>query len=270
MFSKYSLKAFLLSLALLAASSGLLLGEEPYYLAEINTQDVNLRSDATVASRVISILRKGERVEVVTENYDWCKVRLPKRVSVYIKNSFAICLKRATASMSVPASTEQCVSAKVTGDRVNIRAKPGEDAPIVGVADMNEVVNVISEYGSWYRIEPIQNSFGWVNKKFISKLPFPVEPEQPSGSSQDKAVILKDSQDNLAVFSGIVEPYGVVFFRPATHKLITPENKIYFLKANRISLNALNHQKVKITGKIISGLKAKYPVIDVKIIEAAS
>ncbi len=266
MFLKHSLKTIFLALAILALSSGLSIGEEGPYLAEINTKDVNLRSDATITSKVISTLSKGERVEVVAESYDWCKIRLPESVSVYIKKNLAVCLKRSDASTVIPTSIERCLSAKVTGKRVNIRAKPGEDASIVGVADDGEVVNVASETGSWYRIEPIRNSFGWVNKRFTTKFTALTKPEQTSGPGQDKTAAL----NNLTVFTGTVEPYGVVFFRPATHKLITQDNNIFFLKASQTSLNAFNHQKARITGKIISGLKAKYPVIDVKIIEAAS
>ncbi len=253
-----SLKLIIFVLFVLAAFK-LSAAEETPFFGEINAKDINLRSDATTSATVIATLNKGERVEVLSENYDWYKIRLPKKIPVYISKNLATCIKYADSQISGPPSIERCLSAKISRDRVNIRAKPGESAPIVGIADKDEVVDVISESGGWYKIEPIQNSFGWVHKKFVDK-----------SLSQSKSSIPQDNPDNLTVFTGIVEPYGIVFMRPATHKLIAQDNKIFLLRGNRASLNALNRQKVKVVGKIINGLKAKYPVIEVKIIEVAS
>lgn len=235
--------------------------EKPPFLGEINAKDINLRQDATIASKVISVLREGERVEIVSESYDWYKARLPKSVPVYVKKNLAACIKyEASASVAATPSVARCSSAKILGNRVNLRAKPSQDAPIVGVADYNEIVNVLAESGSWYKVEPIQNSFGWVNKRFVKRVVLPKkEPASP-----------RETAANPAIFTGIVEPYGVVFMRKATHKLVTPEQKIYLLKGNYATLNALNRQKVKVTGKITSPSGAKYPTIEVKIIEVAA
>jgi len=267
---KYCLRLFGFEMVILAFFFGVTVAEEEIpFTGEINAKEVNLRIDATIASQVISTLGKGERVEVVLESYDWYKIRLPKDVPVYVKKILTDCIKYPDTALTPAPAIEQCLSAKILKERVNIRAKPSEDAVIVGIADENEVVNVIAEAGSWYIIEPIQNSFGWVHKKFIDKLSVPLKPEQaPAPTVQVKTIT--PQEEGLLVFIGRVEPYGVVFFRPATHKLITQDNQVFLLKANRASLNALNHQKVKVSGKIISGLKSKYPVIDVKIIEVAS
>jgi len=82
--------------------------------------------------------------------------------------------------------------------------------------------------------------------------------------------IQEKAPESNILLTGIVKPYGIVFKRIATHKLITPDEKIYLLKGNRTSLNALNYHKVKVTGKIISPQNAKYPIIEVKIIEVAN
>ena len=269
---KYFLKLFCFGIAIFTLCFGLAIAEEEIpFTGEINAKEVNLRLDATITSKVISILHKGERVEVVLESYGWYKIRLPKDIAVYVKKNLTDCIKYTHTALSPAPVVEQCLSAKVLKERVNVRVKPSEDAAIVGIADYNEVVNVISEAGSWYKIEPIQNSFGWVHKQFVSKPPVPIKLEEtPVSSAQDKTITPQDNPENLTVFTGTVEPYGVVFFRPATHKLITQDNQIFLLKANRASLNALTRQKVKVTGKIISGLKSRYPVIDVKIIEVAN
>ena len=77
------------------------------------------------------------------------------------------------------------------------------------------------------------------------------------------------SQENISII-GVIKPYGRFFGRTATHKLITQDNKIFLLKANKKSLEALNNQKAKVTGKLISAPGQKYPVIEASILEVAN
>lgn len=255
-------KLFFMAVALSVwTGTGACIAGETPFSGRVNTDGINLRLDATTSAPVLAVLNKGERIEAVAQSYDWYKVRIPAKLAVYIRKGLAECIKYTdTRQMSPGPLAEQCLSAKVLKDRVNIRAKPDEGAPILGVADRNEIVNVVSETGGWYRIEPIQNSFGWVHKKFIDKA--------DAGAAQEPAA--QQPADNVTVFIGMVEPYGMVFMRPATHKLVTRENKTFLLKGNRATLNALNRQNVRVTGKLIDQPKAKYPVIEVKIIEVAN
>ncbi|MFA5145198.1 MAG: SH3 domain-containing protein [Candidatus Omnitrophota bacterium] len=137
--------------------------DPPLFQGEVNADNINLRSDSSVTSEVISILNKNEKVEVVLELYEWYKIRLPKPAPCYIKKNLAEC-----SGMS---PENKCKNARVLKNKVNIRLHPAESSPILGVADKNETVNVIKEKGDWYKIEPTQNSFGWINKIFINKAP---------------------------------------------------------------------------------------------------
>ena len=74
--------------------------------------------------------------------------------------------------------------------------------------------------------------------------------------------------DDGLIIEGKVSPYGVVLWRKATHKLITSENKIYFLKGDRKGLDSLNYHKVKVTGKVIGLAANQSPIIQIDIIEA--
>jgi len=272
---KYLLKSVIFMPVVLALSFGLVYAEDKTpFTGEINAKDINLRTDATTSSVVIATLKKGEQVEVVLESYDWYKVRLPKKVSVYIKMNLASCIKSTEVlplTRGVEPQVSRCLSAKVSGDRVNVRLKPDESGSIVGIADKGEVVNVISETDNWYKIEPIQNSFGWVHKRFVNKVvPVVVDKKTQETHELLSRVTTPDNPEKLAVFTGEVRPYGMVFLRKATHKLLTSEGKIFLLKGNRVSLNALNYKKVKVVGKIISSPEAKNPIIEIKIIEVVN
>ncbi len=237
-------------------------GQDLPFLGEINANNINLRSDATVSSKAIATLNQGERIDVVADSYEWYKIRLPSEVSVYLKGSFVDCVKYQEGGPELNKNT--CLQAKVLNSRVNIRVSPDESAAIVGIANENEIVKVKGETKGWYKIEPTQNSFAWVHKKFISR------------AAINKVLLNKNAQrgdlipeENIEL-KGKISPYGMVFRRVATHKLITSEHKIFLLKGDKATLNALNRSTVKVVGKIISPAKAKYPVVEVVTIEVAT
>jgi uncharacterized protein YgiM (DUF1202 family) len=232
------------------------------FIAEVNSDNINLRSDSTASAYAIGVLKKGERLEVVQESYGWYKVRLPKTIPAYVKGTLASCINYNQSQPEV--DSQSCLAVKVLKDRVNIRAQASESSVILGVADQNEVITVTGQDGFWYKIEPITNSFGWVNSKFLDKVE-----TGPGAKVVYNTALNKDpsqGQENV-VLTGIIKPYGMVFGRPATHKLVTEGNNIFLLKGSRASLNALNNQKVRVIGKKLSNIKSKYPIVEVKIIE---
>ncbi len=264
------------------------------FTGRINANNINVRVDATTGAPVVCALDNGQLVEVVWKAYGWYKIRLPKTAPSYIKKNLVECINR-DASLPEPA---KCLNAKVTGERVNIRLGPSESFWILGKVDKLTVVNILAGQGAWYKIEPVHQSYGWVNKKFVDKdrsqttvlqpMALVLQPAAlpkggqttvlqpavlPKGSQTavlQPAVLPKGSQTAVlqpVVVKGMVSPYGVVLWRTATHKLITAGNKIYFLKGNRKGLDSLNYHRVKVTGKLISPANSKYPIIQVAIIE---
>lgn len=230
------------------------------FSGQINAENINVRVDATVGSAVICGLSKGELVEVVSEAYDWYKIRLPKEAPSYVKQDLVECIN------SDPVTNPQrCLSAKVIKDRINIRLGPSESTWVLGKADKLTVVNILAQKNGWYKIQPIYQSYGWVNKKFVSK-----EILLPKNKKTVELPAKDIPSGDLLVIEGTISPYGVVLWRKATHKLVTSDNKIYFLKGNRKSLDSLNRHKVKVTGKLISPAASKYPIIQIDIIEALS
>ncbi|MFH0918695.1 MAG: SH3 domain-containing protein [Candidatus Omnitrophota bacterium] len=228
------------------------------FTGQINTNGINVRVDSSVGAEVICTLAKSELVEVVWEAYDWYKIRLPKEAPAYIKKNLLECNN---VNADFASSSGKCLSAKVIKDKVNIRLRPAESAWILGKVDKATVVNIIADEDDWYKIYPVYQSYGWVNKKFVSKEVALPQKQDPPVKTIDTAKL-----GEQFVVEGKVTPYGVILWRKATHKLITSGNEVYFLKGDRKSLDSLNYRKVKITGKLIS--LGKYPIIQIDIIEA--
>jgi SH3-like domain-containing protein len=228
------------------------------FTGQVNSEGINLRVDATTGAALICTLTKGELVEVVGEAYDWYKIRLPNEAPAYVKKNLVECIH-----LDATPNFGECHSAKVIKDRINVRLGPNESSWILGKIDKLTVVNVLGHEGDWYKITPVYQSYGWVNKKFVSRdLTIPKVEKKP---------VLVANQANppgSLVIEGKIMPYGVVLWRKATHKLVTPLNKIYFLTGDRKGLDSLNYQKVRVTGTLISPADSKYPIVQADIIEA--
>lgn len=235
------------------------------FTGEVNAENINIRADSTVNSRVICRASKGERLEVTSALYGWYKIRLPKHAPSFIKKNLTAGIEDRPANSfdKLKASgTDLNRNAKVIKERVNIRLSPNESSPILGKADKNEIITILGESGEWYKIEPINNSFGWINSKFISKAPAVVKRDDPL----PQATAPPEPQNSI-VAEGMIKPYGIVIKRVATHKLITDDKKIFLLKGDKKSLDALNHHKVKVIGKFIEPNNQKYPVIEIEKME---
>jgi len=218
--------------------------EEFPFNGSVKSDNINVRADARVGSASICTLNKSAKVEVVSLLYGWYKIRLPDSAPSYVKKNFLEC-------------NDKCVSAKVSAEHVNIRSGPGESYWIVGKLNKDTIVNVLGVEQDWYRIVPVHESYGWVNAKFVSP------------DDAKVAVVKNDSlTDNPLVLEGTVQPYGVVLWRKATHKLLTLDKGVYLLKGNKKGLDALVGSKVRVSGKLISPAGTPDPILEVSKIEA--
>ncbi len=237
-------------------------GQEPQFTGVVNSGQINIRIDSTVSSETICKANKNDRLEVVKEHFGWYKVRLPAEAPAYIKKSFTVLLPEDKN----PGSR----TAKVEKENVNIRLGPGLNYTLIGKADKNEIISIVSETPDWYRIQPTQNCFGWINKQFVDKAAVLTVPPPVVKAGQKETVASRKPApliQETVVLEGTIAPYGKVFGRKATHKLEALNNKTYLLKGSKKSLDDLNYQKVRITGVVIG--TGNNTIIEVKKMEAA-
>lgn len=230
--------------------------ESLLFQGEITGNNINVRSDSTVSSEIICEVDKGDLVGVVSELYEWQKIRLPKNAPSFVKKSLVMLISDKTA--------------KALKNNVNIRLHPNESSPIIGRVNKDETMIVLGERGGWYRIEPVNNSYGWIHKKFVNKVaPMINKTEDGKLAKEEITVQVQESKDAEGItFEGVIYPYGKVFKRKATHKLLTKDNAVYLLKGNKETLDVLNYRKIKVTGKLTDARKQKYPIIEIIRLEA--
>jgi uncharacterized protein YgiM (DUF1202 family) len=139
-------------------------GEIFPFQGKVNSNNINIRSDSTTNSQIVHTINKGEQVDVILELYEWYKIRLPKKSPAYIKKALTACVNYSQEANS------RCQNAKVLKKRVNIRLQPNESSPILGRVNKDQIINILDDCGSWYKIEPVENSFGWIHKRFVDKV----------------------------------------------------------------------------------------------------
>jgi len=153
------------------------------FQGRVNSEEINIRTGSTVNSEIICKEKKGTEVSVISEAYEWYKIQLPKNAPIFVNKTFlaaaAAVNEKTTPALNPPPlnSQPQPQLAKVLKNNVNIRVGPGEKNSIIGKLTQGQVVTVINITGEWAQITPVQNSFGWVNKKFVDRIPVPENPK---------------------------------------------------------------------------------------------
>jgi uncharacterized protein YgiM (DUF1202 family) len=217
---------------------------EPF-TGTVNDNNINIRADSNTSSQIICNVPKGTEVEVLSEKYDWYKIKLPKNAALYVKKTLIEPIDKKTG--------------KVDKDNVNMRLAPNESSAILGRLDKAEIIAILEDTGEWYKILPNDKSFGWINKKFVDKTVI---------TAPESNVLETASKEEFLIFEGIIQPYGKVLNRVATHKLITKDYNIILLRGTPANLNTYTYHKVRITGKPVLAPKQKYPVIEIIKMEA--
>jgi uncharacterized protein YgiM (DUF1202 family) len=213
------------------------------FQGEVNADDINIRSDSTMGSEIICKMNKNESIDVITQAYDWYKIRLPQNAPSFIKKDLV--------------SPTEGKTAKVLKDNVNIRLRPDTASAILGRVNTDDTVNILEENGEWYKIEPVKNSFGWIHKNFLNKV-------------QEKKIKLASEKNNEPIketitVEGLIKPKTITSV--ATHKLTTEDRKLYLLNSSQEDLSSFNNRRVKISGKVDDPTKPN-PIIEVEKIEA--
>lgn len=242
------------------------------YLGNITADLVHIRAGQSTAFESLGQLDTGEKVVVVGKKYSWYKIKLPLRAQCYISVKFI--QKRGDNIGSV------------TGNPVNLRAGPGEDFAIIGKLPRETLVRLKGKTESWYRIEPVEGSFGWVSAQFVAyeskNVPSPRIVADPTRNIYKQKQIQKvlepvkkvkekagpKQKDGIISVVGRLEDLGRIYlgYKDIRHKLVVDGKIVYLLEGNHVILDSMVTQRVNIIGKIKDYPRDpfQYPVLLIK------
>ena len=234
------------------------------FVAEVTQDNIHLRAGQSTNFESLGRLPKGEQVVVVDKSYSWYKIKLPTSAKSYVNASFVHMLLDDVGETS--------------GNRVNVRAQPKTDSTSLGQLNKGTLVRVIGNLDSgWFRIEPPDQSYGWVLAEYLTfrsqDVPPPRVVEMPTrniyrrkklaeAKAAAEAAKSPQVQPSTVVVQGIVEDLGQQSFSPdVRHKFQVDDQTVYCLKGYRSIIDGFSHNRVKIEGTWEPSTGSPFPVL---------
>ncbi|MFC1594494.1 SH3 domain-containing protein [Candidatus Omnitrophota bacterium] len=139
------------------------------FTARVTAEKVNVRAGYNINFEILDRLLKEQEVVVLDSKFGWHKVKLLQSASCYMSREYLEPVRKRQA--------------RVTANRVNVRAKPNLTSTVLCQVGKDTLVTVVEqedkENKEWHSISPPLECSGWIfakNLEFVSyeiKLPKP-------------------------------------------------------------------------------------------------
>lgn len=147
----------------------------------INYEFVNIRNNPSMSDSVKFVLKKGDKVQIVSEKNGWTNVKSGKK-SGWVQSA-AVSKDNSVSNIKKSA---KATSMYVNNDVLNFRTAPSTNSKILGVLKRGDKVSVVQETVGWTKIN-YNGQEGYVSTKFLS-----------SGNSASSAVkVVKSNTLNI-------------------------------------------------------------------------
>lgn len=176
-------KIMLSSLIALSSVSGYLVNNSEATELNINYKIVtatslNVRSQGSVSAPVIGSLMKGSKVEVISQEGSWSKIKYNNGYAYVSSSYLAAAESVSNKNNAIPvANIDVVISQKaiVTASALNVRSSAGLNAQVTGKLYKDNVVEVLSYSGEWAKIK-YGNNQAYVSKSYLKDIVTPVKP----------------------------------------------------------------------------------------------
>ncbi|MBI4309353.1 MAG: SH3 domain-containing protein [Candidatus Omnitrophica bacterium] len=161
---------FCSSVWLMLVFAGLCFADEHFpFLGEMKRGPVNVRAGANTNFESVDKLVQGAEVVVLGQSYEWYKIQLPSTAAAFIRADY---MEKRGPGIGA-----------LTGDKVNVRAKPNSESSTLGQLHKGDLVKLIEQTddgcsasanmsstncrGNWWKVEPPPSAAGWVHADFV-------------------------------------------------------------------------------------------------------
>lgn len=147
---------------------------------KIGVNTLNVRSGPGLEYEQIEQVHFGEKYAYLEERDSWYKISLPSGKEGWI------------AAWLVEVEEKTTKQVKVNVETLNMRAKPGLDADIIGKLSKDTVLDVVAEQNDWLQIN-YQGQQGWVANWLVTSLhPLPNTETSPTTEQSQKITVLNN------------------------------------------------------------------------------
>jgi uncharacterized protein YgiM (DUF1202 family)/LysM repeat protein len=150
--------------------------------ATVSGTNINIRKGPSTGQEVVGVAQQDETVDVIKKvNSEWTAIRTKDGVEGFVASQFLTSGdKKAEAVPERPAATKSIGTAAVSGTNINIRKGPATDQEVVGVAQQDEIVDVIKKVNDeWTAIRTKDGIEGFVASRFLQSGARKAEPQKP-------------------------------------------------------------------------------------------
>ena len=146
-------------------------GETVHGIGFVNTNNLRLRSDSTINSKILDTAPKSDCVVVLSRNGDWYKVNYNLQEG-WMHEDYLDVLQRENAELGY---------GKITGNGVNVRAGAGTSHRSVAVASKGSKCYILGVNDGWYKVI-CQSSIGYIRSDFVELTEIPYENKESTNS----------------------------------------------------------------------------------------
>lgn len=171
----------------------------------LTTVNLNLRTGPSTNDRIITTLKKGTKVEVVSNKGSWAKVKY--------NNQSGYCSKAYLSEVSSDngsTSTDKKLGTVINADTLNVRRGAGTSYSKIGTLKRGETVAILQTVGGWHKIELSGRGIGWVSGDYIKVSTTSDGSSNGGSTSTDKKSGTVINADSLNVRSGAGTSYSKI------------------------------------------------------------
>ncbi|NUQ36167.1 MAG: hypothetical protein HUU29_14630 [Planctomycetaceae bacterium] len=191
------------------------------HVGQVSGDSVRLRGGPSTQHSTLEVLKKGDKLVVVSEKDGWFEVRLPQSCPCWIAEQLLKDNGDGTAS--------------VTGDNVNLRASADTKQYPIGQVNRGTVSLVRGDdgntvkQGGYVRIVPPEQARAWISKEFIAATDEPVETVTPpvTTASGDAKSAAGTPNDERAAFQELDKIFLEELAKPTEKRDLTKAAELY-------------------------------------------
>ncbi|WP_141306156.1 SH3 domain-containing protein, partial [Sporolactobacillus inulinus] len=168
---------------------------EPVKYTGTTTANLNVRSGAGTSNKILTTLKKGSRVDVVSEAGGWLKIKYNGGTG-YVSAEF---VEQPGSSNTGESNNEPVKYNGTTTANLNVRSGAGTSNKILTTLKKGSRIEVVSEAGGWLKIK-YNGGTGYVSAEFV---------EQPSDNTSADDSSNQSSNESGSSENGSSTTYGL-------------------------------------------------------------
>ncbi|WP_114791396.1 SH3 domain-containing protein [Niabella yanshanensis] len=137
--------------------------------ALVKGTNINIRKGPATDQSVVGTARQDEVLDILKKVDDeWAWVRTKDGVEGFVASQFLETIERKAEAKPTRTAAKAIGTATVSGTNINIRKGPATDQEVIGVAQQDEIVDVLKKVNSeWTSIRTKDGTEGFVASQFL-------------------------------------------------------------------------------------------------------